>query len=89
VNTAPLARTAGLVVEPIDDGVVVYDEETGRAHALNAGAAAVWSAADGTRDIAAIAQRAGMDPAAAVAALDQLHANGLLDELIPGPITVA
>ena len=43
----PSARKAGLLVEPVDDEVVVYDTERYRAHALNGSAAAVWRQCDG------------------------------------------
>lgn len=44
------ARTSGVVVKAVGDEVLVYDLEQHRAHSLNALAAAVWRACDGTRD---------------------------------------
>jgi hypothetical protein len=43
----PLARSAGLLVEPIGDELLVFDSERKVAHSLNDVAARVWRACDG------------------------------------------
>ena len=60
----PAARTRDVVVKAVGDEVLVYDLQRHGAHGLNAVAAAVWRACDGTRDVRALA-------AAATAALGQ------------------
>jgi coenzyme PQQ synthesis protein D (PqqD) len=75
-----MARDAGLVVDSIGDELLVYDTECGRAHSLNAVAAAVWRACDGQRDVDQLAGFTGFDRGAVELAL-----NNLLDvELITG-----
>jgi coenzyme PQQ synthesis protein D (PqqD) len=54
----PTARSEGLVVEPLDDELLVYDAERERAHSLNAVAAAVWELCDGDRDVGDLAAAA-------------------------------
>src|SRR4051812_31618787 len=51
----PCRRTDGLLVERVAGETLVYDVERHRAHCLNRPAALIWSACDGTRDSAAIA----------------------------------
>jgi Coenzyme PQQ synthesis protein D (PqqD) len=60
------------------DELLVFDSTTDRAHSLNAAAASVWRACDGTRDIDALAERCGLDPVAVGLALDSLRNCGLL-----------
>jgi len=50
----PLARQTDLVIKQVTNEVLVYDLERHRAHSLNALAAAVWRACDGTREVQAI-----------------------------------
>jgi hypothetical protein len=68
----PVARSEGLVVEPMGDELLVFDAATGRAHSLNA-AAVVWRACDGTRDVDALAACCALDPVAVGLALDLLR----------------
>lgn len=56
--SAPAARGDGLLIEELGDELVVYDDETKEAHALGPLAAAVFSAADGRRSVAELADRA-------------------------------
>lgn len=79
----PVARSAGLVVEPIGDEVLVYDLESNEAHSLNPVTAIVWDAADGSRSAADLASLlVELGPAAATDAvhhiLGELGDRGLL-----------
>lgn len=82
----PVVRT-DLVVSPRPngEGVLVYDPTTDTGHVLEGITAAVFSACDGTADIAAIEARVAAttgaaDSAAIDSAIDQLSEAGLLDE---------
>lgn len=74
----PVARSEVLVVEPMGDELLVFDAATGRAHSLNAAAALVWRACDGTRDVDALTGCCGLDPIAVGLALDSLRSCELL-----------
>lgn len=78
MSARPLRRSEGVLVERLDDSLVIYDNQTKQAHALDAAASAVWAEADGRRNVAEVAQAAGLPEGVAVAALDQLAARGLL-----------
>lgn len=53
-SPTPSARQDGLVVREVEDEVLVYDLERHEAHCLNASAAAVWRACDGSKTVAQI-----------------------------------
>jgi hypothetical protein len=55
----PSARRSKLVVQELAEEVLVYDEETHRAHCLNRMAALVWKHCDGKTPVSAIAERVG------------------------------
>ena len=74
----PVARSEGLVVEPMGEELLVFEPATDRAHSLNAPAASVWRACDGTRDVDALAQWCGLDRIAVELALDSLRSCELL-----------
>lgn len=74
----PLHRREGLVVEPLGDEVLVFDQEAQRAHSLNAAAAAVWEACDGTRDRDELAAHCGLESDAVGLALGSLANCDLL-----------
>lgn len=54
-------RRPRVVARPLEDECLLYDEERGRIHVLNAVAADVWEMCDGTQSIEAMAEavRAG------------------------------
>jgi hypothetical protein len=52
----PKARTDGVLTEPVEDELIVYDRERHLAHRLNATAALVWRNCDGQRTIAELAR---------------------------------
>lgn len=47
----PASRRDQLLLQPVGDDLVVYDERTHKAHRLNATAALVWQRADGERAV--------------------------------------
>jgi hypothetical protein len=51
-NPRPLARTAGLLTEELDDELLVFDEQRQLACRLNRTAAVVWQSSDGRRTVA-------------------------------------
>lgn len=55
----PSARKSKLVVRELAEEVLVYDEETHRAHCLNRTAALVWKQCDGKTPVTRIAERVG------------------------------
>lgn len=81
----PLARTDGLVSEPLDDGLFVRHEDEDTGHRLNASAALVWQNCDGERtvdDLTEILQAEFGDIAdenLVMIALDDLQEHDLLE----------
>ena len=55
----PSARRSKLLVRELAEEVLVYDEETHRAHCLNRTAALVWKHCDGKTTVSDIAERVG------------------------------
>ncbi len=51
-QTAPRARSDGLICEEVDGEFVIYDQRTDRMTRLNHSAAVVWTACDGNRSLA-------------------------------------
>jgi coenzyme PQQ synthesis protein D (PqqD) len=78
MESKPKARKQGLVAEPLDDGMVVYDSSSKQAHALDGAATRVWRLADGTRTVAEIAATAVLGEPVTAATLERLATKGLL-----------
>lgn len=80
----PRAREEGLIVEPLGDELLVYDERTHKSHCLNRAAALVWKGCDGRSTAGEIARRVGAELNAEVEeslvwmALEDLGKRGLL-----------
>lgn len=80
----PSARRSKLLVRELAEEVLVYDEETHRAHCLNRTAALVWKHCDGKTPVSLIADRVGKQLSSKASdnliwlALDQLAEFGLL-----------
>jgi DNA-binding MarR family transcriptional regulator len=85
MQAAPRARRQGLVAQPLDDDIVVYEADAGTAHRLHRLLAQIWQAADGTRSITELAGLAGVRERTVIAALAQLQAAGLLEAGAPIP----
>jgi hypothetical protein len=80
IPSQPLARSEDLIVEELGDELLVYDLTTDQAHALGATAARVWRACDGKTEAVALRVELGLDAETVTRALDELRANGLLDD---------
>lgn len=80
VPELPRARTEGVITEPVDGELVVYDKVNHTAHCLAPGAASVWERCDGLASPAEIAQALGVPAATVDQALTELRDCGLLDE---------
>lgn len=74
-----VARTSDTVVEDLDDGLVIYDERTARAHWLDANAAAVWRACHQPSTAEEILAEGALDATQGEAALAQLIDLGLVE----------
>ena len=48
----PQTRRSGLIIQEVDSEVLIYDQETNKAHCLNSTAAKVWNYCDGETTIA-------------------------------------
>lgn len=66
VINRPVARTEGLLVEPVGEEAVIYDQDTNVAHALKPLAATVFMYANGEHTVAEIAELASLRLAATV-----------------------
>jgi peptide-methionine (S)-S-oxide reductase len=82
---APKARRDRLFVQDVGDEIVIYDQQTRKAHRLNPTAALVWRACDGRASAAEIAETIrprlgpGADENLVRVALGRLEATRLLD----------
>ena len=92
-ETRPLARADELVVRDMDSEVLIYDLAKDEAITLNAFAARVWRACDGTRDVADITAQLQDDmpgdyvPQDSVwRALDMLSRCDLLQDRVVPPV---
>ena len=88
----PRAQRSGLLVQPVGDQLVVYDQARQRLHVLSRTAAAVWRHCDGRRTAAELIEPVGdelgtqVDESVIALALAQLDEARLLEErLAPAP----
>ena len=80
---APRARRDGVVAQPLDEDMVVYEAATGTAHRLDAATTKVWQMADGSRSVSELARGVGLSERAVLGALVKLQSAGLL---APAPV---
>ena len=80
-RTIPVARSEGLLVEPVGSETVIYDLETKQAHCLKPLAALVFESCDGEQSIATIAQLASERLSATVTADEVAEAVSQLEHL--------
>ncbi len=80
----PCARVEGLITTETDSDVLIYDAEANELHTLNAAAAAVWRAADGSKSVAEIAVETALNAIAVEQALQQLTISNLLVNGVEG-----
>ena len=78
VNNRPQARHDGIVAEPREDGLVLYDIDALRIHRLDPVTSRVWEAANGRRGVLRLAAATRIAKPSVVAALDQLAGCELL-----------
>jgi hypothetical protein len=76
----PRARRDRLLVEPVGKELLLYDQESHTAHCLNSVAACVWRHGDGERDMAELADLAGVSEGLVARALHELREKNLLEE---------
>jgi hypothetical protein len=81
VISHPLARSEQLLVEPVGDETVIFDQRTHVAHALKPLAASVYMYADGSNSVAEIAEFAAYRLGSAVSEADVRDAIAQLVEL--------
>jgi hypothetical protein len=90
----PLARKQDLIVKELQDEVMVYDSKRNKAFCLNQTSAAVWKHCDGNTTVPQITQAlrgidSSINESVAWFALQQLEADGLLEQTIAAPPEVA
>jgi hypothetical protein len=85
----PLARSIGLIQEPLGEELLVFDEDSNRAYSLNATATAVWRACDGTRTRDQLATDCTLDAAVVDLTLETLAASDLLIDFVAPPERVS
>ena len=83
IECRPLGRSKGLIVEPLGDELLVYDQERHVAHSLQDVAARVWRACDGTRDASEISEFTGVAVDAVAVALQELFELDLIRGYTP------
>jgi hypothetical protein len=83
-NSRPLARSTGIIVQPVRDEVILYDTARDETHLLNAVSARIWNLADGNHTVSEIAENLSQltgepsNPELVRFALGQLDRKGLL-----------
>jgi hypothetical protein len=77
-ESAPRARKDGLLEETVGEELLLYDRDNHTAHCLSPIAAAVWRHCDGERDLAELAELAGVNESMVAGALHELREKDLL-----------
>ena len=87
----PQARRTGLIIQEVDGEILIYDQNTNKAHCLNQTAAKVWKYCDGETSIAEACQALSCDLDTPVDeklvwyAVDQFSKDNLLEKGIEPP----
>jgi hypothetical protein len=87
----PQARRSGLIVQEVDSEILIYDQETNKAHCLNQTAAKVWNYCDGETTLADACSALSRDLETSVDeklvwyAVDQFSKDNLLEKEIELP----
>jgi hypothetical protein len=87
----PQARRSGLIIQEVDSEVLIYDQETNKAHCLNPTAARVWKYCDGETTLADACSALSIDLETPVDeklvwyAVDQFAKDNLLEKEIELP----
>lgn len=92
----PQARRSGLIIQEVDSEILIYDQETNKAHCLNQTAAKVWKYCDGETTLADACTALSCDLETPVDeklvwyAVDQFSKDNLLEkEIEPPPFIIA
>lgn len=92
-NAFPNARRDDLVTQEIADEVMIYDLRSHQVHCLNASAAAIWQACDGSISVDSISEKAvekfgfQFDADTVRNALGRLQECNLLEDALPALAT--
>jgi hypothetical protein len=87
----PQARRSGLIIQEVDSEILIYDQETNKAHCLNQTAAKVWNYCDGETTVADACSALSHDLETPVDeklvwyAVDQFSKDNLLEKEIELP----
>jgi hypothetical protein len=92
----PQARKSGLIIQEVDSEILIYDQNTDKAHCLNQTAAKVWKYCDGETALADACISLSRDLETQVDekliwyAVDQFSKDNLLEkEIAPPPFIIA
>jgi len=87
----PQARRSGLIIQEVDSEILIYDQDTNKAHCLNQTAAKVWKYCDGETTLADACKALSSDLESPVEeklvwyAVDQFSKDNLLEKEIEPP----
>lgn len=87
----PQARRTGLIIQAVDGEILIYDQNTNKAHCLNQTAAKVWKYCDGETSLAEACKALSCDLDTPVDeklvwyAVDQFSKDNLLEQGIESP----
>lgn len=87
----PQARRTGLIIQEVDSEILIYDQNTNKAHCLNQTAAKVWKYCDGETTLIEACEALSCDLDTAVDeklvwyAVDQFSKDNLLEKGIEQP----
>jgi len=90
----PQARRSGLIIQEVDSEILIYDQNTNKAHCLNQTAAKVWKYCDGETTLADACSALSRDLETTVDeklvwyAVDQFSKDNLLEKEIEPPAFV-
>jgi hypothetical protein len=92
----PQARRSGLIIQEVDSEILIYDQETDKAHCLNQTAAKVWKYCDGETTLldacSALSSEleTEVDQKLVWYAVDQFSKDNLLEkEIVPPAFIIA
>jgi len=87
----PQARRSGLIIQELDSEILIYDQDTNKAHCLNQTAAKVWKYCDGETTVADACSALSRDLETPIDeklvwyAVDQFSTDNLLEKQIEPP----
>jgi hypothetical protein len=87
----PQARRSGLIIQEVDSEILIYDQDTDKAHCLNQTAAKIWKYCDGETTLSDACSALSRELETAVDeklvwyAVDQFSKDNLLEQQITPP----